>query len=101
MRQRTRQVIIRLNDREYAYLKKQVDITGLKVAPYVRALIMGSKLRPRPPAEYTALLRELSAIGNNLNQIARIANTEKTISEQVIAQIAKTQMVIWKKVKDL
>ena len=101
MRQRTRQVIIRMSDREYAHLARQADVSGLKMAPFVRALIMGSDIKPRPPDEYTALLRELSAIGNNLNQIARIANAEKSVSEQVIAQIAKTQMAIWRRVKDL
>lgn len=35
---------------------------------------MGEHLCPRPPDAYAALLRELSAIGNNINQIAHWTN---------------------------
>lgn len=101
MRTRPHRMEICLNDREYAHLQRQLNISGLSCAAHIRALIMGGNLRPRPPAEYTALLRELSAIGNNINQLARMANTEKTVAPEVIAQLAKTQLVIWKKVKDL
>ena len=38
---------------------------------------MGVQLRPRPPDAYADLLRELSAIGNNVNQIAYWANARK------------------------
>lgn len=49
-------------------------ITGLNTNTYLRKLIMGEHLCPRPPDTYTALLRELSAIGNNINQIAHWTN---------------------------
>ena len=101
MRRRNKQVIVRMDDREHAHLVRQAEIAGLKVAPFVRSLIMGVQLRPRPPDTYTALLRELSAIGNNINQIAHVANTDKQVPQEVFAQIGKLQMVIWKKVKGL
>lgn len=101
MRKRQRHVSVWLNDAELAHLRRQAEKAGMGTDPFLRALIMGTQVRPRPPNEYTALLRELSAIGNNLNQMARIANTEKSVSPEVIAQITKTQMAIWKKVKDL
>ncbi len=53
----------------------------MKMEPLIRQLILGVELRPRPPDEYAALLRELSAIGNNVNQIAYWANTRKGISQ--------------------
>ena len=45
-----------------------------KKAPLVRQLIMGVNLRPRSPDAYADLLRALSAIGNNINQLAHQAN---------------------------
>ena len=51
-----------------------VAATGLNTNTYLRKLIMGEHLCPRPPDTYTALLRELSAIGNNINQIAHWTN---------------------------
>ena len=101
MRARGKQVLVRLNEKEYAHLKQQADIAGMKTEPFIRASIMGIKLRPRPPDEYKALLREMSAIGNNVNQLAKIANMSGAVDPQVIAQLTKTQMVLWRKVKDL
>lgn len=39
------------------------------------------KHAPKPPEEYAALLRDLSAIENNVNQIAHWANAQKSLSE--------------------
>lgn len=81
-------ITLRLNAGEYAHLQEQVAATGLKMEPLLRQLIMGVNLRPRPPDIYAALLRELSAIGNNINQLAHQANargeaTRDEISEAV------------------
>ena len=65
---------LRLNATEYAHLCRQAEVTGLKKEPLVRQLIMGVNLRPRPPDAYADLLRALSAIGNNINQLAHQAN---------------------------
>ena len=65
---------LRLNATEYAHLCQQAEVTGLKKEPLVRQLIMGVNLRPRPPDAYADLLRALSAIGNNINQLAHQAN---------------------------
>lgn len=84
MRQNVKSILIRLTAEEYAQLKAVSEATGLRIEPLVRQLIMGVELRPRPPDEYAALLRELSAIGNNINQIAYWANVTKGISNQQI-----------------
>ena len=69
-------ITLRLNAVEYSHLRKQTETTGLKMEPLLRQLILGVNLRPRPPDEYAALLRELSAIGNNVNRalVRAIAN---------------------------
>lgn len=79
MRLRNRSILVRLTERELIHLKQQAQNAGLGMEPFIRSLIMGSNIKPYPPAAYAGLLRELSAIGNNLNQIARIANTRKGI----------------------
>ncbi len=45
----------------------------------MRALIGGIDPRPKPPPDYLAMTRELHAIGNNLNQIARKAHALGTV----------------------
>ena len=74
MRETVKTMTLRLNAAEYAHLCQQAEVTGLKKEPLVRQLIMGVNLRPRPPDAYADLLRALSAIGNNINQLARKAN---------------------------
>lgn len=37
---------------------------------YLRPLIAGLRPRDKPPPDYYAMMRELHAIGNNMNQIA-------------------------------
>lgn len=88
MRKRGRHVSVWMNEAEYLHLKKQAEIAGMKVDPFIRLLVSGVQLRPRPPDTLPALLRELSAIGNNANQIAYWANARKSVSEAEIKEAA-------------
>ena len=58
------------------------------------------EIKPRPPEEYAALLHELSAIGNNINQLAHWANARGSAREEEIAKAAELARVAWRKVKD-
>lgn len=80
MRRRNHHVSVWMNEAEYRHLKAQAKIAGLGTDPFIRHLAAGVELRPRPPDTYAALLRELGAIGNNINQIAYWANATKGIS---------------------
>lgn len=75
-------------------------MTGLSVSTLVRKLIAGTQLRPRPPDQYAALLRELSAIGNNINQIAYWANAQKSIREAEIVDSVVLVRRAWEHVKN-
>lgn len=80
MRQIAKAILLRLTAEEYAHLQTTAQIAGMKIEPMIRKLIMGESLRPHPPDAYADILRELSAIGNNINQIAYWANATKSIS---------------------
>ena len=73
----------------------------MKMEPLIRQLILGVELRPRPPDEYAALLRELSAIGNNVNQIAYWANSCRCISERDIQEAAALVKQAWRLIKEV
>lgn len=100
MRKRNRHVSVWMNEQEYRHLKKQAELAGLGVDPFLRALAAGVQLRPRPPDTYAALLRELSAIGNNVNQIAYWANATKGIGKAEIAEAAALVRQAWRMVKE-
>ncbi len=74
MRNRKKILFVYLSQMEEQQLNKALDATGLTASAYIRKLIMQREIRPRPPDEYAKLLRELSAIGNNINQLAYKAN---------------------------
>ena len=100
MRKRSHHVSVWMNEAEYKHLKAQAQIAGMGVDPFIRNLVAGVQLRPRPPDEYTALLRELAAIGNNINQIAHWANARKSIHEPEIVEAAVLANKAWRLVKD-
>lgn len=100
MRRRNRHISIWLTDQERQHLQKQAAHAGLGIDPFIRTLIQGVNLRPRPPDEYAALLRELSAIGNNINQIAHTANGKKDISTAEVSETVRLTRQAWRLVKD-
>ena len=100
MRKRNRHISVWMNDQEYQHLKAQAAKAGLGIDPFIRSLAAGVQLRPRPPDTYAALLRELSAIGNNINQIAYWANAQRSISEKDIREAAALVREAWRLVKE-
>ena len=100
MRRRSRHVSIWMNEEEYVHLKRQAQIAGMGIDPFVRNLVAGVNLRPRPPDTYAKLLRELSAIGNNINQIAYWANSKKSILEPEIVDAVILAKEAYKLVKE-
>lgn len=100
-RMRPYRIEICLNEQEYFRLKKQMAVSGLSCAALVRDYIMGKEIKPRPPEEWPELVRQVSAFGNNLNQIARVANSSQTISQETLREVMRMQAAIWEKVKGL
>ena len=100
MRTRNRHVSVWMTEQEYLHLKKQAERVGLGVDPFIRNLVAGTEIKPRPPEEYAALLRELSAIGNNITQLAHWANARGSAREEEIAKAAELAREAWRTVKD-
>ena len=74
MLKRNVQILFRLTREEAARFRKWVKKSGLSQEAYLRQLIEGCTPRESPPADYFTFMRELRAVGNNLNQIAQKAN---------------------------
>lgn len=76
MRQRNKQIIIRLTENEYCHLKKNVEKTGLTIQAYFRMLMKNIQPKERPPMDLIGVLKSLQQINNNMNQIAVKANAK-------------------------
>ncbi len=76
---RTMQFLIRLTKHEMNSLDKKVQSTGMSREGYIRNLLNGYAPICVPPMDYFILIKELRAIGNNMQQIAQRANSMKFI----------------------
>lgn len=74
MLKRNIKITFRLNEEEHLFFTNKVKKTGNSQEAFIRALIRGYNPRELPPFDYHAMIRELHAIGSNLNQIAARAN---------------------------
>ncbi|MBJ3357898.1 MobC family plasmid mobilization relaxosome protein, partial [Salmonella enterica subsp. enterica serovar Derby] len=74
MEKRTKEIKIRLTETEHQLLLERCDRTHL--AEWLRHLGLGehTSRKRRVPSVAPELLRQVSGIGNNLNQIARKVN---------------------------
>jgi len=74
MRSRNHRIEFHLNDMEFGSFSRSVNKSGLTYSAYLRHLINGRQPQEKPPPEYFDVLKELRAIGRNVNQIAMVAN---------------------------
>lgn len=70
-----------MSEKEYKRITRHAKSCGLTKSAYVRQLIIGYEPRESPPADYFAMTRELKEIGNNMNQLAFMANATGLIDE--------------------
>jgi hypothetical protein len=67
----TERLAFRVSGEEHAALVAKAQQAGLPVSEYLRECIVGNRTQVIERSVVRALLRELSAIGNNINQLAR------------------------------
>ena len=100
VRENIKKLTLRLNETEYARLRQLSEASGLKFEPLLRQLLLGTELRPHPPDCYAALLRELSGIGTNINQLAHWANGKGYATQAEIHEASMLALQAWQLVKD-
>lgn len=79
-RKRKHRFLISLNDEEYEHLNQCVKLSGLTRDQYTRMLYKNIVPRPCPSSELLEIISQLRRIGNNINQIAFIANNTGNIN---------------------
>ena len=80
---RDKVVKLRVSDDELARLKERSDRPRL--AEWLRDLGLGQRKRRAIPVADPALLRQLAAIGNNLNQIARWTHSREPVEAMAVS----------------
>ena len=94
---RHRQVKSYFTDVEHSDLVARAEATGLTLAAYVRVCALGEQPKAKPTRMAAEAIRQLSAVGNNLNQLSRHANAGKIphghevrgVLDQIVATIIR------------
>ena len=87
IRKRNIEIHFFLNEEENNQLDKLVMETNLSKSKLLRYLICGCILIEAPPADYPKLISEMRAVGNNLNQLVRLARTTGYINTPELTKI--------------
>lgn len=100
MRKRTHVIPVHLNAGELSHLNAQVKLSGLNREEFLRSLILGAQLREKPCPHHPELLRKISGLCNNANQLARVANTYGRAGQKSIDEMTRIAREIWKEVQN-
>ena len=74
-------------------------MSGLSREAYIRGLIMGAELHPRPCAHHADLLRKVAGLCNNANQLAHRANSTGMAGQESVDKMLQISQKIWNEVK--
>ena len=100
MRRRDHVIPLRLNEREYRHLCEQVKTSGLSREEYLRSLILDKEIHPRPCTHHAELVRKISGLCNNANQLAHRANSTGVAGQQSVDEMLRVAKEVWREIKE-
>lgn len=100
-------VSFKLSEMDYRKLERNVKQSGVDRSKYLRALVQGAgEIDKEFPTDRANLIRQITGIATNVNQIAKYANSQGAIyfSEmdklqvllQEIKQLLKEMLEVWR-----
>ena len=99
-RKRQHQIALRLNDQELRHLNRQSNLSGLSREAYIRGMIMGAELHPRPCTHHADLLRKVAGLCNNANQLAHRANATGVAGQESVDKMTALAAEVYRIVKE-
>ena len=107
MRKRPIELKFRLSEDEYVLLQKNLAETGMSRNAYLVRLITGAQIYPKDQLiqlnlEYSIMNRLIRGIGTNINQLAKISNTNRQApSAKLLADMSQDVRVMKSNLDDL
>ena len=94
-KQRTIVIAFRVSQSEYLIITKNAETIGLSTAEYIRRKCTGKSLPTKKvnPMD-RKLFVELSRVGNNLNQLARVSNSGIRAPFSISKQLGEVKMLL-------
>ena len=98
-RKRRHVIPLRLTEKELEHLNRMAGESGLSREKFLRALIMGKAIRPRPCSHHADLLRKVSGLCNNANQLAHQANSTGRAEQKSVEKMIELTRKVYNAVK--
>ena len=78
----------------------QESRTAERLRLYLRTLIAGKEIHPRPCTHHADLLRKVAGLCNNANQLAHRANSTGTAGQGSVDEMTRLTQEVWREVKE-
>ena len=103
-RKEPKQISFRVSEQEYEKLKQSAETLNMSVPAFVKKKAEGSRLvTPKFDKETRqAIVRDLSGIANNTNQIAKVLNTKYVDADDLnrnLDALRKEVNALWQQLK--
>lgn len=69
---------------EFVQLQAAAEASGMTHAAFVRAAALGAKPRAKPARGTAEAIRQLTALGNNLNQLTKLAHAGRAPASDLL-----------------
>jgi hypothetical protein len=96
-RKRHHQLLIRLNDEELARVKQRIAASGMSQQAYLLRAILNKPIVNTDGV--IQILPQLKGIGNNLNQLTRLAHTGYPVPAGEVAAMGKELEKLWQSLR--
>ena len=92
---RTKEIKIRFTNDELSSLNAYVSKAGYTSREkYMRTVLLGEVPSEQPNIDYQKLINEFNAIGNNLNQLVKLAYYQPLIEQETLSLLAQLKALI-------
>ena len=81
-------------------MNRQVAASSLNREEYLRTLIAGKEIHPRPCAHHAELVRKVAGLCNNANQLAHRANSTGMAGQQSVDEMTRITKEVWHEIKE-
>ena len=100
MRNRPLRVVVCFSHDEYAQYLKQLKASGLTKQAHALKALLGEEIKPRLCTHHAALLKALSDISNDVNNILRTLHSDMRPAEQQLDLLAERIDACWTHIRD-
>ncbi len=99
-RKRNVQMILRLTPDEKEFIMCKMKACGFRnISLFVRTMLIRGEVKIVDLSHYRELAKEVSRIGVNINQIAKVANADGNLYPQEIIEVQQRMEDVWRLLK--